>query len=361
MFQSGQELTRVADLFGDPLVYIARIGGGRNSRVYKILLGTGEEFAVKQYYADGNGECERMMREFRTLEFLWGSGIRSVPRPVKIDYKGCQGVYEFVRGSIPNTDSLDREDINQAVKFLIGLHRLSSASGGKEQPWASEAFVSLTTIVDGIGQRLSRLIEGSRSSSVFSEVSFFLNSVFTPVFNQIVGDVGRQVGESPEIVGGTVTLSPSDFGFHNVLRKGDGQLTFVDFEHFGYDDPVKLVADISLHPHSAMQFDDRLKRSLITSLSEYFGSFDQFFSERLSLFWPIFCLKWCMILLNEFDTEALARRKHALAGREYFVARAPEIQLEKARKMLDKVEKCDSIVSSLNKKVSGFGSTFHGN
>ena len=44
------------------------------------------------------------------------------------------------------------------------------------------------------------------------------------------------------------SLVPSDFGFHNSLRRRDGSLAFVDFEYFGWDDPVKLSADIMLHP-----------------------------------------------------------------------------------------------------------------
>ena len=43
-------------------------------------------------------------------------------------------------------------------------------------------------------------------------------------------------------------LVPSDFGFHNALRDERGRLTFIDFEYFGWDDPVKLTADILLHP-----------------------------------------------------------------------------------------------------------------
>ncbi len=44
------------------------------------------------------------------------------------------------------------------------------------------------------------------------------------------------------------SLVPSDFGFHNSLRRNDGSLAFVDFEYFGWDDPVKMTADILLHP-----------------------------------------------------------------------------------------------------------------
>src|SRR5690606_1492036 len=42
-------------------------------------------------------------------------------------------------------------------------------------------------------------------------------------------------------------LSPSDFGFHNMLRRDDGSLAFIDFEYFGWDDPAKLAADFLLH------------------------------------------------------------------------------------------------------------------
>ena len=50
---------------------------------------------------------------------------------------------------------------------------------------------------------------------------------------------------------------PSDFGFHNSLRREDGSLAFVDFEYFGWDDPVKLTADILLHPGSPLAASQR--------------------------------------------------------------------------------------------------------
>ena len=51
------------------------------------------------------------------------------------------------------------------------------------------------------------------------------------------------------------SLSPSDFGFHNALLEADGRLTFVDFEYFGWDDPVKIVADVMLHPGMGLSAD----------------------------------------------------------------------------------------------------------
>ena len=44
------------------------------------------------------------------------------------------------------------------------------------------------------------------------------------------------------------TLSPSDFGFHNALRRPDGRVVFLDLEYFGWDDPAKMISDFLLHP-----------------------------------------------------------------------------------------------------------------
>ena len=37
-------------------------------------------------------------------------------------------------------------------------------------------------------------------------------------------------------------LSPSDFGFHNIV-KNKKKLYFLDFEYSGFDDPLKLLSD----------------------------------------------------------------------------------------------------------------------
>ena len=42
-------------------------------------------------------------------------------------------------------------------------------------------------------------------------------------------------------------LSPSDFGFHNIVKKKQ-KLYFFDFEYSGVDDPVKLICDYICQP-----------------------------------------------------------------------------------------------------------------
>ena len=51
-------------------------------------------------------------------------------------------------------------------------------------------------------------------------------------------------------------FSPSDFGFHNALLKDNGKLCFLDFEYFGRDDPVKLMADFIWHHYACTSRSD---------------------------------------------------------------------------------------------------------
>src|SRR6266480_4587472 len=63
-------------------------------------------------------------------------------------------------------------------------------------------------------------------------------------------------------------LSPSDFGFHNAIRRPDGTLAFVDFEYFGWDDPAKTIVDFLLHP--GMSVADTLKRRFAAAVEAAF-------------------------------------------------------------------------------------------
>ena len=128
------------------------------------------------------------------------------------------------------------------------------------------------------------------------------------------------------------SLCPSDFGFHNALRNATG-LTFLDFEYFGWDDPVKLTCDFLLHP--GMRLSDSLKRRFVAAALVIYGA-DPTFARRLSLLYPLFAVRWCLILLNEFLPERWAHRVHAGVALDW--ARAKRQQLILANDLLQMVQ-----------------------
>lgn len=102
------------------------------------------------------------------------------------------------------------------------------------------------------------------------------------------------------------TLSPSDFGFHNALRR-DGRMIFFDFEYFGWDDPAKTISDLLLHPGMGLALEQR--RQFAQGLLE--GLAMKPLALRTRLVFPLYGIKWCLILLNEFLLGALERRAFA--------------------------------------------------
>jgi hypothetical protein len=124
-------------------------------------------------------------------------------------------------------------------------------------------------------------------------------------------------------------LSPSDFGLHNALRGDDGQLRFIDFEYFGWDDPVKLVCDAAIHPGSNLP--ENGARRLIEQLSREFEPRDPAFAMRCGVLYPVFGLIWCLIILNDYLPESRSRR--VMAGRGGELGAILACQLDKARRL----------------------------
>jgi hypothetical protein len=125
------------------------------------------------------------------------------------------------------------------------------------------------------------------------------------------------------------SLVPSDFGFHNSLRRGDGSLAFVDFEYFGWDDPVKLVSDTAIHPGSNFAEDSR--RLLVERLSREFEADDPAFAVRRDALYPLFGMIWCLIILNDYLPDSRSRRVFAIRRNELEARLAG--QLDKARRL----------------------------
>jgi hypothetical protein len=92
-------------------------------------------------------------------------------------------------------------------------------------------------------------------------------------------------------------LSPSDFGFHNVIRRGNGSFCFFDFEHAGWDDPAKLAADFILQPEAPLS--DVAARKFVELLESgaLFGDAVRRHAGQILLTQKC---KWTAIILNVF-------------------------------------------------------------
>lgn len=332
-----------AQLLGRPVSQAEELGGGRNSRVFRVYLDSATSVAVKVY-----SRVDRLQAEFAALEFLRSKGVRIVPEALVANPElGC-AAYRFIEGERIHPGSVSPGDIDTAVSFLGTLCDLCGSSTSRILPPASEAFFTFEQVFANIETRLRRLAELPGTGEAWRQLRGFLAEDFLPELAAVrrwIVERGADLWNTP-LAEERKTLSPSDFGFHNALRQPDGKLVFLDFEHFGWDDPAKMAADFLLHPHEDMAFSQALKEHFLERLLSRLDEPGRWLRERVRLALPLYGLKWCMILLNEFLPAAMARRCSAVVhslDEDHLRA----AQLEKARAMLRRSQQARTLFPQL--------------
>ncbi|MEG3969494.1 phosphotransferase [Microcoleus sp. T2B6] len=325
-------------LLGLEITDIEKIGGGRNSRVYKLSCENDSYYAAKVYFRHYSDQRNRLQTEFSSLQFLWENGVKSIPQPIAADRNlGC-AVYEYIAGEKIIPQEVTNNEIDVAANFLVQLAELKSRENSHLLPQASEAFFSVRGVVDNIEQRYKRLSSLPKSDTPYIELEKFLSDDFMPAWSKIATWCQERLSQSQmswdaEIEEEEKTLSPSDFGFHNAIRRDNGEIIFVDFEYFGWDDQAKAIADFLLHP--AVELGESLKQRFLDQMLCGFKD-SKHLAERVEIVYPLFGLKWCLILLNEFVPQDLLRRGFAQAI-DLDRSKLQIEQLAKAKRMLQKI------------------------
>lgn len=318
-------------LIGKSADEILALSGGGNNRAFRVRHGD-DFYFLKNYPVAGDDPRDRLGVEFQALRFLEFQGVDAVPRPVAMDRETGFALYQWIDGH--KIDAVDFKEITAVLAFINTLNNLTGSVSADSLVAASEACLSGEELVRQIRARQTRLSEIALSGGQ-PELRDFLETKFSPALDTLeatarsaYNDCG--VGFITDISLDTRILNPSDFGFHNALRTDDGRIVFVDFEYFGWDDPVKMVSDFLLHPGHTLSLDAR--RHFRQATLEMFSK-DAFFENRLRALYPLYGLRWCLIILAEFLPERMARRQ--LAGKHSDPETTQRTQLQKSKDMLE--------------------------
>lgn len=323
------EIWAVARRLVDATVHDIRIAGsGANSAVYRVDCAEAS-YALKRYPARASDPRDRCGTEWHALGFLVRHGVDQVPCPLALDAEDRCTLMEWIEGT--PVHRAGRRDLEDAADFVRAIFDLSFDREAAALPPASEACLSTRAITGQVDQRATGFIAHER-------IDGFLRTEFCPAYEAAVAAVSadRLGVVLPE---GRQRLVPADFGFHNALRQADGRLRYVDFDYFGWDDPVKVVADFVLHP--AMGLDDDQARLFVERLTPAIDDGD--FLPRLRDHLPLFAARWALILLNAFRAD---RVDHDALQSGAMEARLRE-QLDKASAVLERGAALADIVRSL--------------
>lgn len=316
-------------IIGVPARDVRRLGRGRNNLTLLLETANGP-FVAKHYPATPGDQRDRFDSETRALRFMAANGFECVPSLVGASPQARVAVMDG-HGAPAGIDARPG-DIDACVAFAGRLHDARSGAGAELIGPASEACPAPADIVHQIAGRREKL---AAAADQRDDLARFFDTAFDPAFSRYKNAAkealdGAGVDFEAPLAAALQTLSPSDFGMHNAVRRDDGVLVFVDFEYFGWDDPVRLVSDFVLHP--GQRLDDAQKRRFVDGVSGIYGAADPHFARRLTALYPLVGLRWCMIMLNEFLPDRMARRRAAgeTGELEDVLAR----QLQKASRLL---------------------------
>jgi hypothetical protein len=294
---------------------VGQMGAGNRHGVF--LLACGDRRAVLKVHAPAvRGRRDAFAHEVLMHSFYAAESGQHVPALLAHDEISRGILFDHVKGEAVTT--VGHDDIRQLARFLVESNSLHVLERARQAgvPAASDSGASVSDHWSCAVDRLDTLLGSPPTDDLAADMHAFLRSELQPALVALKPSAGPAV---------PVCLSPSDFGFHNVIRRDDASLCFLDFEHAGWDDPAKLVADFILQPEVPLRAD--LVECFIASLGAA-APFGGDIRTRLHDMLPIQQCKWTMIILNVFtrpDVSPQVKAAKLAKAKRYWQSSSPGV------------------------------------
>lgn len=307
---------------------VAPIPGGANNRVWKVEA-PGGPYVLKQYYQPTAAARNRFASERAFYAHATSCAGGSVPKALAWNDTDQAALFEFVPGRKVLPSEVGTDQVSEALSFLQVLNHPPIVPP-LPLPEAAEACFRVADHLAVVEQRLWRLqgLPKDSKDDLARAAGEFVAKELLPAWATVAKDVGAQVHEL-DAVAPARCASPSDFGFHNALLRDSGGLCFFDFEYAGWDDPAKTIGDFLCQPEIPVGPGHR--EAVIATVARMFPD-DRLLSARARALLPVYQIKWCGIMLNDFTPADRLRRDFALSAAAAESRRLR--QLERARAAL---------------------------
>jgi hypothetical protein len=308
---------------GADFTQIDKAFGGKNNKAFRLQCDEGQ-FFLKQYFSYSDPDGSRFKREYEFYSLLNKHDIRDIATLVASDQRYGVALFSHISGTPIEFCSLD--DILQSADFIRRINVPAICLSAKNIEYARGGLSSPMFFLDDINGRLRILNELESDKDIYDELKVYLNEDVKPLLEILKS---RWKGFFASDNKFDQVLSPSDFGFHNVLR--DQHLYFFDFEYAGWDSAEKLVTDFFCQPRY------QIDKALMPNFIEV--AFPEPIRQRLlgncRKLVDLVTVKWALIFLNEFKSNDMRRR--VFSGEQNcddYLRR----QLEKSKRKLFEVE-----------------------
>ncbi|KZN47183.1 aminoglycoside phosphotransferase family protein [Pseudoalteromonas luteoviolacea] len=324
--------TWLKQILKQPNLQFRQLSGGANNLGIQVSAGQSSWF-LKCFELSQAIAQKKQQNEFLFSQALSEAGIFTIPKPIAINTSLGVSLFEYIDGEkVTNANS---EAVLKAALFIQEINACQLAT---PLTVASESPNSLDGFCDIVSERLTRFEAVQPDNESIAEQFSAMLKKIAQRHNKIRSSLPAHWHKTIE----RNIVSPSDFGFHNVLKQNKA-LYFIDFEYAGLDTPWKLFADFFSQPavpvdiKHASQF---LSIKLFKDLKD--NPCDTLKVYELTL------LKWCLIMLNEFLPEVQKRRLFS------WNISCIEEQKEKLKQVqFAQLHKCDAYFDKISIKVIG--------
>jgi hypothetical protein len=314
---------------------LTSLAGGANNQVFRVDL-PGGPVLLKAYFVHPEDPRDRLRADYGFSRFAWDRGVRALARPLAADPAGHLALFEFLPGVKLKPEEVTWPPVRAALDFFLAVNAHRGTAEARALPAGSEACFTLEDHLHCVRRRVARLQGMEAVSPIDHEALALVRGELTFLSDLVLHHTAEEAAALGLALDRPVPpadrcLSPSDFGFHNALRT-DAGMKFIDFEYAGWDDPGKTVADFFCQPECPVPevFFDDFAEAVARQTSE-----PGLHLRRFRLLLPVYRLKWCCIVLNDFLAAGGSRRRFARDDGNEDERKAR--QLSKARAALRKV------------------------
>ena len=277
-----------------------QIKGGRNN---KVILLKQKKFKIilKKFKNQHSTKYSRFLTEKIFLEFLKRKKIKNIPKVIFENKEKKIICFRYIDGK--QIFKVNKEHLNRCLKFLIKININTTYKNFNFQ-LASDRCLSLDDHIKTCEIRILRLIKKfqNRKNNKSKKIQEFLKNKIFKSFKKVILEVNNKYSKSEKkkkLRKKHLILSPSDFGFHNIISKKNN-LFFIDFEYAGWDDPIKLLCDFFLNPDYLISRND--KKYFLEKFMYYFKNKMINFKD-FEIIYKLHFLKWVCVIISQVDIE----------------------------------------------------------
>ncbi len=275
--------------------HIEELLPGANSFTLKFILNE-SSYVYKRYNQRSNDKRNRFQSEVTALKFFSCENITSVPQLVYIDPDQKFIIYKHIEGRFIQPQELDQDLIKKALDFYFLLFDVTKKVPIYNIGFASDAYLSIHSHIENINQKLNILKTIQHLNPNLLEKKIL--SLWKNVQEQTALSCKKyNIDMKQNLPAEKLLLSQSDVGFHNILYNNSQNISFIDFEYFGLDDPAKLICDFLLQPKIPLS--THLQKIALHYFYTYLSfEYAKEVLNRSRILFYVIAFKWCIIMLN---------------------------------------------------------------